>query len=458
IEILAMTDDYKIKPAKLIKAFKTGVKITYLLKTQSGREIKATANHKFYCLDGWRRLDQLKTGDLIAVPRLVEFSGLKNITDQELIFFAHMLGDGCYVKNQPLHYTSASLKNIQIVKKTAKELFKINGRLVKQKNWYHLYLPSPFHLTHHRHHPFVEWLKSKNLNLAHSYEKELPLDFMALEKEKIKLFLHHLWATDGNLSWKKIKGRKLSASIYYSSTSKQLIDQLQYLLLRLGILSTIRVLKKKNYRPNYQVHIQGKENQLKFLKSVGVFGKDDLVKKLIKAIEKIKSNTNLDIIPKQVWQLFVKKEKERQDISWRQLANLCGTSYSGSSLFKNNVGRERLERIAQVLKSEVLKNLANSDIYWDKVVAIEKLGNEEVFDATVDGVHNFVANKIIVHNSIEQDSDVVMFLYQEEETEDLLDQNKRLVKLFIAKHRNGPIGEIDLMFRGDRVKFYGVEK
>jgi len=60
--------------------------------------------------------------------------------------------------------------------------------------------------------------------------------------------------------------------------------------------------------------------------------------------------------------------------------------------------------------------------------------------------------------SIEQDSDVVMFLYQEEESEDLLDQNKRLVKLFIAKHRNGPVGEIDLMFRGDRVKFYGVEK
>ena len=60
--------------------------------------------------------------------------------------------------------------------------------------------------------------------------------------------------------------------------------------------------------------------------------------------------------------------------------------------------------------------------------------------------------------SIEQDSDVVLFLYQEEETEDLLDQNKRLVKLLIAKHRNGPTGEIDLMFRGDRVKFYSIEK
>jgi len=60
--------------------------------------------------------------------------------------------------------------------------------------------------------------------------------------------------------------------------------------------------------------------------------------------------------------------------------------------------------------------------------------------------------------AIEQDADVVMFLYHEEESEDILDQNKRLVKLYIAKHRNGPTGEIDLMFRGDRVKFYGVEK
>jgi len=60
--------------------------------------------------------------------------------------------------------------------------------------------------------------------------------------------------------------------------------------------------------------------------------------------------------------------------------------------------------------------------------------------------------------SIEQDADVVMFLYLEQETEDILDQNKKIVKLYIAKHRNGATGEMDLMFRGDRVKFYSVEK
>ena len=60
--------------------------------------------------------------------------------------------------------------------------------------------------------------------------------------------------------------------------------------------------------------------------------------------------------------------------------------------------------------------------------------------------------------SIEQDADVVMFLYLEQESEDILDQNKKIIKLYIAKHRNGTTGEMDLMFRGDRVKFYSMEK
>lgn len=54
--------------------------------------------------------------------------------------------------------------------------------------------------------------------------------------------------------------------------------------------------------------------------------------------------------------------------------------------------------------------------------------------------------------SIEQEADVVMFLYRED------DDNRSDVKLYIAKHRNGPTGELDLFFRGDRTKFYEAEK
>ncbi|MFO0704077.1 MAG: replicative DNA helicase [Patescibacteria group bacterium] len=60
--------------------------------------------------------------------------------------------------------------------------------------------------------------------------------------------------------------------------------------------------------------------------------------------------------------------------------------------------------------------------------------------------------------SIEQDADVVMFIYSEQENDDLVDPSKKMMKLSIAKHRNGGLADIDLLFRGDRVKFYGVEK
>lgn len=60
--------------------------------------------------------------------------------------------------------------------------------------------------------------------------------------------------------------------------------------------------------------------------------------------------------------------------------------------------------------------------------------------------------------AIEQDADVVMFIYAEDESDDLLDSSQRMVKISVAKHRNGSTGEIDLMFRGDRVRFYSVEK
>jgi len=53
--------------------------------------------------------------------------------------------------------------------------------------------------------------------------------------------------------------------------------------------------------------------------------------------------------------------------------------------------------------------------------------------------------------SIEQDADVVMFLWREN------DENLENISLDIAKHRNGPLNSIKLIFKGDRMKFYGRE-
>src|SRR3989344_2692792 len=61
--------------------------------------------------------------------------------------------------------------------------------------------------------------------------------------------------------------------------------------------------------------------------------------------------------------------------------------------------------------------------------------------------------------SIEQDSDVVMFIYRKDRDRiDLPLEEQNIAKIIIAKHRNGPLGSVDLKFDAERVSFRTVEK
>lgn len=57
--------------------------------------------------------------------------------------------------------------------------------------------------------------------------------------------------------------------------------------------------------------------------------------------------------------------------------------------------------------------------------------------------------------AIEQDADVVMFLYRADQD---ATGSPLPINLLVAKHRNGPTGEVNLLFRGDRIKFYSMNR
>lgn len=61
--------------------------------------------------------------------------------------------------------------------------------------------------------------------------------------------------------------------------------------------------------------------------------------------------------------------------------------------------------------------------------------------------------------SIEQDADVVMFIYRKDkERNDLPPEEQNLAQIIVSKHRNGPLGTVDLMFDPDRVTFRTIDK
>ena len=116
-----------------------------------------------------------------------------------------------------------------------------------------------------------------------------------------------------------------------------------------------------------------------------------------------------------------------------------------------DAGRRYDNRVTEVsLISQSLKNLARE--LKVPVLAVSQLSRA----VESRGTKKPQLADLRESGAIEQDADVVMFLYREKESESW--GTDMMTKLLIAKHRNGPLGEIDLIFKGNRIKFYGVEK
>ncbi len=453
LKVLALDKNWKMILVKASRVFCSGKKQVFELNLKSGKKIITSANHKFRVWENWRRLDELKVGDRLAVPRITRLKGDKKINNSRLILLAHLIGDGCYLSRQPLHYTNSEMELIKIVEMAAVSQFEVKPRLVKQKNWFHLYLSAKEKLARGRRNPIVAWLDEElKIMNQRSGEKVVPELVFGLDEKQIALFLCHLWATDGCVYVKREGKKGPLVRVYYASKSERLVRQVASLLLRLGILSKIGFSQKGDYARTWQVHVQGKIGQERFLFKIGGVGKKAiLVEKALKVLSKIESNPNNDVVPKEVWQM-VEMERKRLGWSTREFHRKMGWAYSGTQRHDNGVSRKRLGKIVKVLGSKELLILADSGVFWDEVKSIKKLGVEKVYDMTVPELSNFVANDIIVHNSIEQDADVVMFLHREDE------EAREMVTCSIEKHRNGPTGSFNLYFNGKQVSFFDVEK
>ncbi len=224
--VSALNDELKLEKSQCLDVWETGEKEIFEVTTQSGMKIKTSINHPFYTINGWKELKDISSGDFVAsarsLPSNTVTSELKN---EEIILLAHMIGDGCFVERQPIHYTSQDKNSRKIVAECAKTLWGTKARVVQDrnsKNCFHVYLPSPYRLTRNKHNPFVNLLKKLHLNKSHSFEKKIPDLIFISNKKQIAMFIRHLWSTDGGVSIRQTG----SSKVYYSSNSISLITDL----------------------------------------------------------------------------------------------------------------------------------------------------------------------------------------------------------------------------------------
>ena len=163
-----------------------------------------------------------------------------------------------------------------------------------------------------------------------------------------------------------------------------------------------------------------------------------------------------DTVPRDLW-TYIRKCLPHHNLTLGEVEQKLGIDDFTESFYGEPLTRAQVAQLADVVPDPLLADLARSDVRWDTIVSVTELGDQPVYDATVPGTHNFVADGIIVHNSIEQDADVVMFIYRDE-VYNSDSPDRGTAEILVSKHRNGPTGMVRLAFLDHYAKFANMAK
>ena len=410
VPVWALDDTLRYVRRPMTHVFPTGVRPVFRLTLESGKEIRATANHPFLTYAGWSPLGELRTGTRVAVPRHVPAPAFfEPWEDPRVILLAQVLSDPAYTVDR---------KHANVI---------------------------------------GDWLDSLGVLSTKPHKRRLPKALFHVSKPQIALFISHLWSLSGSASVAKSGDR---GRIRMESPSRRLVEDVSRLLLRFGISTRITETEPMGgARAAYRLEVSGEDSQRRFLQEIGLHGESRKAAKrlleIVRAVEEAGAGTAA--VPPRVVEAMRRvmsvsaAPRPVQGMGVAGVGPGAAGPHAGAASDRRAAG-EPLREVAAVLDSADMDLYAVNDVLWDPVVSIEADGVEEVFDATVLGGHNFVANGIAVHNSIEQDADMVILLHREEAYEKET-QRAGEADLIVAKHRNGPTDTIVVAFQGHYSRF-----
>ena len=410
-KIFSCDEKFKIVPRKIEAVISNGKKKVFLLRTRLGYQIRATANHPFLALDGWKHLEELKIGDRIATPRRLFVNTQEEWPEHEVISLAWLISEGNTCHPNSLYFYN---NDISLVKDFAAHIEKFpftKARCYQRKNGRgevcaNTGVRLQADTARKRGHPsrsgaFI-WAQKLGLIGKKAREKSIPQQVFRLSPRQLALFLGRLWSGDGF-----VYGLD-NAAPFYATSSEKLAAQVQHLLLRFGIVSRVAMKNfsyKGGIKKGFAVLITGEGSRQLFLDSIGPYliGRDQQTTALKKYLKKKGAGKGCrDTIPWEV-KCWIREAKGASGKTWVEIETETDLSmrefYGGHHLYKRGFRRNTVEKLGRYFYSDRLAALGTSDIYWDEVETIQPEGIRETYDLTVEKNHNFVADGIIVHNS-----------------------------------------------------------
>ena len=388
--VASLGSDLKLRPARASAVLRSGVQEVYRLTTKLGRRIDLTAHHPLFTLEGWRELRKLRAGARIAVPRLLPRAGAQDqMRDSEIVLLAALIADGSLTERTARFCYGPESPVLAEVELAAADL----GVGVRHDGYGNALLSNG---RGARTNPVTELCKRHGLWGRRSANKFVPSAIFGLRDEQIARFLSVLFGCDGYVH----SSDRLS-HIGYCSISPALARDVQHLLLRLGIVSTIRELPRKVHEGTdkvaREVRITDQMSLKAFCVRVGPCGKEEAVERVVARLACVSAKSYGDTLPPGAWRRVIAAKGDR---TWRELSGATGRPANHNwHVGTRTMSRHLLEEIAPWADDPELTALATSDIWWDEIKSIEPIGEQETYDLTVPEHANFVADDLIVHNS-----------------------------------------------------------
>jgi replicative DNA helicase len=417
VPVWALDESLRYVRRHLTHVFPTGVKPVFRLRTASGKEVRATANHPFLTYDGWKPLGELAAGDSLAVPRHVPApERLAAWDDARVVLLARLLGGGRVSAHRPVSYRGGRQGGVEAVTAAAATM----GLSVRAHGAGLVLSAEPG--AQHPVREFFDELGLQGTAVPHG----LPAEVFHLPKPLIALFLAHLSAELGTVD--------VGSGVRLTHLGRRLLDDVALLFLRFGISAVVRRGTGRGGFPHgWTLDVAGRDDVRRFLQEIGIDGRlaAESAQTLAAVVDRREQLDAPVRLADELWAAVTASS-----------AQAAAAAPHGGSL----------ATVVDVLDRADLDVHAVNDVLWDEVVAIEPDGQEQVYDATVAGGHNFVANGIAVHNSIEQDADMVILLHREDMYEK---ESPRAgeADFIVAKHRNGPTDTITVAFQGHYSRF-----
>ena len=381
-----------------------GKKKVLQVRLKNGSTVKLTPNHRVLTENGWKEIGELQKGECIAIPRHLDLMTPQYFDRQQLRVLAYLLADGALSgSGATAEFVSKDEKLLAEYISCLEGFDRLEPRTLQQIREVTRVMVAGTEKTHyHETNSLVKALRNWGLKTMKggctSDTKFIPDFVFKLSNPDIAFFLASLWDCDGHI------GKRLC---FMKTISKQMAYDIQTLLLRLGIHTAIYEAYYHNNRRNHQMTAyQITVYNLKVFK--------DLIEPYLvsKTMHSLSHFTGIETTDAVSRSLFLEEFTESWKGSKRQFMQEYGLDrqhlYANALKTRSRINVSIIESVKEIL--DIPQTKRNLNVRWIGIDSITSAGEELVYDITVDKIHNFVGNNIILHNCVYQEQ--VMLLSQ----------------------------------------------